>query len=167
MTFAPVNSQSSYLPPETNFPEDPRLFRELLDKRERLTSTILNIKENGQYETEELLTGQQWFNLNTSQVSRQPRYAYRTVVDFGALPTASTKSVPHGINVDSNTIFTRIFATATYPGVQGVPIPYVNVTTPTDGLEIWVDPTNVNIKTTTGNWAPYTICYVVLEYLKG
>jgi hypothetical protein len=86
-------------------------------------------------------------------------------VNFGALPNNTTASVAHGISVTANTVFTRIYACGTNPNTKFVPIPYVNVGTPGDGVELWVDTTNVNIKTTTANWTSYT-AIVVVEYLK-
>lgn len=164
MTFAPINSQSSYLPVEFALPKDGKDFIDFINKRERLTASIVNIKENGNYENNEILSGQQWFA--TSFTPRKNRYTYRTVVDFGPLPNASTGTKPHNISVTQTTIFTKILATATNPSTKFIPLPYVNVTTPTDGVEIWVDATNVNIKTTTANYIAFTTCYVVLEYLK-
>ncbi len=164
MTYAPTNSQSSFLPVEFALPKDGKDFIDFINKRERLTASIVNIKENGNYELNELLSGQQWFAVELNP--RKTRYTYRTVVNFGPLPNASTGSQPHNIQVTETTIFTRIYATATDPNTRFIPIPYVNVTTPTDGVELSVDATNVNITTTTANYIAFTTCYVVLEYIK-
>ena len=164
MTLAPNNSQSSYLPVEFALPKDEKDFIDFINKRERLTASIVNIKENGNYENNEILSGQQWFAVSFNP--RKNRYTFRTVVNFGPLPNAGTSSQPHNIEVTDTTIFTRIYATATSPTVEFIPIPYVNVTTPTDGVEIYVDATNVNIITTTANYVGFTTCYVVLEYIK-
>ena len=166
MTLGPINAQSAYLPIEFEMPDDEELMKELISKRERLTASIVNVKENGQYEAQEILSGQQYFSTDASNVPRRPRYVFRTVVNFGALPNATTASVPHNIAVTSTTIFTRIYATATNPNTAFIPIPFVNVATPTDGIQLNIDPVNVNITTTTANWIAYTTCYVVLEYIK-
>jgi hypothetical protein len=84
MTFGPSNTQSSYLPPEQDFPEDNDIFREILSNRERLTANILNIKENAQYEKNEIITGQQWFSQITTGAIKTT-YTYRLAFDLVAL----------------------------------------------------------------------------------
>lgn len=84
MTFGPANTQTSYLPPEQDFPEDIKLYREILANRERLTATILNIKENAQYEKRELLTAQQWFS-SVQNGAIKTSYTLRLTFDLVAL----------------------------------------------------------------------------------
>lgn len=162
-TYQPSNSIGSSLPIEFLMPESYETARELITRRETLTANILNLKESAQYETRELLSAQQWFSTATGIV--KPRYGYRIVVNFGALPNNATKTVNHGLTIDANTIFTRIYGTATNPNTLFIPIPYINTGTPGDSVELFVDATNVSIKTTTNRTA-FTITYVVLEYLK-
>jgi hypothetical protein len=162
MSYAPINSQSSFLPVEFALPKDESSFIDFICKRERLTADIVNIKENGNYENNEILSGQQYFAINFSP--KKNRYTYRTVVNFGALPNAMNKAVAHGINITNGTIFTRIYATATQPGTSFIPIPYAS-NNANDNIELFVDTTNVNI-TTASDWTAYVTCYVVLEYIK-
>lgn len=61
MTFGPAFSYSSYLPVQFEIPTDPEDQRRFIDARERLTASILNLKTNGNYESRELLTADQWF----------------------------------------------------------------------------------------------------------
>lgn len=165
-TFAPVNSQSAYLPLEFDIPDEWKSANELVAQRHRLISTIVNVKENGQYELNELISGKQYFSTAPGTSPRRPRYVYRTVVNFGPLPSSATTSIAHNIAVTPLTIFTHIYGTATNPNVKFLPLPYINTGTPGDSVELWVDNKNVNIKTTTGNYAAYTTVYVVLEYIK-
>lgn len=65
-TYGPQYSESPYIPPEYEIPKDEKLFRELIEKRERLTATVVNLKENAQYEMVEVSTGQQWFSSPSS-----------------------------------------------------------------------------------------------------
>lgn len=162
----PFDAQQGYLPSDFQLPNDMELAFDLISDRENQTANMVNIREIALYDLFELLTGQLFFSIDEPI---NPRPTYRMVVDFGTLPNATTKSVPHGIDVTADTIFTRIYATSTDLGPAGekVPIPYVNVDTPTDGIEMWIDATNVNIKTTTANWVTFTETYVILEYLKG
>jgi len=92
------------------------------------------------------------------------RQVFRQVVNFGALPNNTTKSVVHGIVVNTNTTLTRLYAAASDPvNFDYVPIPYASVAgTP---IELYMDSTNVNI-TTNADWSSYTITYVIIEYLK-
>jgi hypothetical protein len=85
-------------------------------------------------------------------------------VNFGALPNTSTKSVPHGITVTNTLSWTKIYGSATDQiGLTGIPIPYVDLAG--NDIQIDVDQTNINISTSS-DYSNYTICYVVLEYLK-
>lgn len=165
-TFGPVNTQSSYLPTDFTLPGDWDRCGELIAKRERLTARIINVKENGQYELNEILSGQQYFSTDPLGTPRRPRYVFRTIVNFGALPSTTTKTVAHNIAITPLTIFTHIYGTATNPNTKFIPIPYINTGTPGDSVEIWVDATNVNIKTTSANYIAFTTVYVVLEYIK-
>lgn len=153
-----------------------------------------NTKDTGYYVLEEFLNGQRWFEdpaLNsTTAKSPIPRQVYRKVINFGALPNNTTKSVAHGLTIGSSWTFTRIYGTASDTSANTyVSIPYsvttgsgtgtvnltavtwaassapVTTTTTTDAISIDVDATNVNITTTTDKTA-YTACYVILEYIK-
>jgi hypothetical protein len=147
-------------------------FKELLVRLYQNINSIslaLNIKDTGVYNTSEFVNGQIYFPnpiLNSSTPTTPDfRQVYRLVINFGALPNASTKSVPHGITITPTTTFTRIYATASDPTDNFyIPIPYAS-NTPADCVEIYVDATNVNIidgidKTN------FTVCYVILEYLQ-
>lgn len=132
---------------------------------------VLNIKDTGMYNTSQFVNGQIFFPnpAFNSQTAILPefRQVYRTVVNFGALPNAATKSVPHNITCTINTSFTRIYATATKPTspFEYIPIPYASTTAVADNIELFVDATNVNI-TTAANYSAYTITYVIVEYLQ-
>lgn len=175
MSFAPINTQTAYLPGDFDLPSNVEGIRDFVLKRERLTSSILNVKEIGQYETIELLNAQQWFSTEVPTAPRKTRYAFRKVIDFGTLPNTSTKSVAHGLTLDdgvnpSTWFFTRITATA-YDPTRGaekiISIPYYDIAGAgvSNPINLNGDQTNVNI-TTTSNRTNFTRCYVVLEYLK-
>lgn len=175
MTIAPSNTSSAFLIQNQYFSDDQQQFLQQITKINADIARAVNIRDIASYDTTELMTGQQFF-ASSSQTVVEPlpkRYSFRTTVNFGALPNNSTKSVAHNIQgidpgTNSTFSFTRIYGTATNPttgSFKAVPIPYVNVGTPGDGIEIWVDATNVNIKTTTANWTAFS-AIVVLEYLK-
>ena len=105
-------------------------------------------------------TGQKWF---VDGDATQFDDGLRTVVDFGALPDTTSKSVAHGITVDSNTVFTKISAVASNPGSSYIPLPYVD--TGGNSVELELDGTNVII-TTPSDYTAYTQCYVILEWVQ-
>lgn len=129
----------------------------------------LNIRDAGYYVESEFINGQAWFPnpalSSTTTASPVLRQVFRLVINFGALPNTGTKSVAHGLTITAGYSFTRIYATASDPiGKNYIPIPYAS---PTDAneIEINVDATNVNI-TTGSDRTAFTICYVILEYIK-
>lgn len=147
-------------------------FKELLVRLYQNINNIslaLNLKDTGYYVLQEFVDSQSWFPLPglTSSTSQQPdtRQNYRIVINFGALPAAGTKSVAHNLTIAPQWTFTRIYAVATNPNTRFIPIPYAAVN-PADTLELSVDTTNVNITTGGTDYSAYTICYVILEYLK-
>lgn len=164
MNFLPSNSFSGNLSQFVNFDVSDQDLRLLLQQIYFALAYQINEKDVGSYETIEQLNGQQYFDPANAQ---RKRYVFRIVVNFGALPNTATKSVAHGITVDANTNFTRIYATASdTTALTYIPIPYVDPTTLANGIELDVDATNVNI-TTAANYSAYNVCYVVLEYVKG
>jgi len=129
-----------------------------------------NLKDAGYYDTNEFVNGQQFFpnpNANsTTQTRPDFRSVFRLVINFGALPNAvGTKSVAHGLTVNGNFTFTRIYATANDTvGFSYIPIPYAS-SNAADIIELSVDATNVNI-TVASDKSAYTVTYVVIEYMK-
>jgi len=152
---------------EVTSPEFKELIIRLAQNMNRML-LVLNLKDTGYYTLEEFLNSQAFFpnpalNSTTAQtpVFRQ---AFRKVINFGALPNATTTSVAHNINITSGYSFTRIYGTATNPSTAFIPIPFSSPTL-NQNIKITVDGTNVSI--TTGiDYSAYTICYVVLEYIK-
>lgn len=169
MTFGPANTQSSYLPIEFDIPNDEKLSRELIAKRERLTASVLNVKETAQYEKRELLSGQQWFNTATSQASRQPRYGFRTTVDLIAL---NGGNIPNGVTTNLN-----LTASTIPPAISGAvtPLPSGGSATDTAGVFYFLNEAQIyvrfnpatNIVSVTNNCGnALTQCYFEIEYLK-
>lgn len=166
MTFAPINSEQAFLPTTLILPsleegEEHNLI--LTDFLKKMISAV-NSKDIGQYMNQEVVTGQKFFTPGENGVLRD---SMRKVIDFGALPSSTTKPVPHEIDFTPQTILTRIYATATDPDTNYIPIPYINTTTPGDSVEMFIDAININIRTTTANFVNFTTCYVVLEYIQG
>lgn len=148
-------------------------FKELLIRLYQnlnVMANVLNVKDSGYYFTnQEFVNGQQYFpnpNNNSSTMSAPiPRQVFRVVINFGALPNATTQSVAHGITCNANTTFTRIYGCATNPSTEYIPLPYSSATSVNDNIELYVDTTNVNVKTA-ANYSTYTVTYIIVEYLK-
>lgn len=134
-------------------------------------SIVINTKETGIYDLTEFVTGQVWFpdpalSSQTSQLPRQ-RQVFRKSINFGALPNTGTTNVAHGITFPaSNTYsFIKIYGAATdQTGGSYLPLPYASPTA-ANNIELSVDNTNISI-TTGSDRTAYTICWVVLEYIK-
>ena len=146
-------------------------FKELLVRLYQNINNIsvaLNLKDSGYYITESFVNSQLFFPnpiYNSSTVATPGyRQVFRIVINFGALPNAGTKSVPHNIIVNSQYTFTRIYGTASdTTGFNYIPLPYASASG-TDNIELFVDGTNVTVITTT-NRSNFNVTYIVLEYI--
>jgi|GEM_PF-587709 len=100
-------------------PEDIKTLLVRLRQTINTISLSNNIKDSGYYVLEEFVNGQQFFKdpaLNsTTEKAAAHRQVYRKVINFGALPNDSTKSVAHGLTIDNTWTFTRIYGTASDP----------------------------------------------------
>ena len=151
-------------------------FKELLVRLyQNINSMILalNIKDTGVYIQEEFLVGNIFFPnpALSSTTAQQPIYrnTYRTVVNFGALPNAGTKSLPHNILIvppaAAGYSFVKIYGCATDPiGLTYIPLPFASPIL-NENIKLTVDAVFVNV-TTVMNYSNYTISYIILEYIK-
>lgn len=141
-------------------------FRELLVRLYQNVnniSLVLNIKDTGYYDTKEFVNGQLFFPTPGTK-SQQYRQDYRIVINFGQLPNATTKVVPHNIPINSAYWATRVYGAATdSTNLFWIPLPYADASG--NNIQLLVDSTNVSI-TTTNDCTNFDRCIVVLEYLK-
>ena len=172
MSFAPINSVSSYLPIEFYLPDDEDLAKDFISKRERLTADILNLKENANYELRELLTAQQWFSTVTPPATPRQRYGYRTTVDLVALNGGV--AIPAGV---TNLVLPANATVGIPAAIIGytLPLPSHGSALAADGVSLFLNDPFVYVRFTsatntisiTNNYgANLTQCYFVLEYLK-
>jgi hypothetical protein len=173
MSTSDSSSLINQLPVSVEMPREFEEFREIASLYFKRIVDAVNKKEGSLYYLQELGNFQSFFTAGSPYTFRN---VYRMTVNFGALPNAATKSVAHGIvGIDANApnpssfSFTHIYATAskqTAGAESFVPIPWADSTGGgTNNIQITVDATNVNITTST-DWSAYTVCYVILEYLK-
>jgi hypothetical protein len=127
----------------------------------------LNLKDSAYYALNEFMNGQVLFpNPNMITQTINGRQIFRTVVNFGVLPNASTTSIAHNIDVGYGFSFTRIYGCATNPVSQiYIPLPYVSASSVADNIQLSVNSTDVSI-TTGADQSAYTTTYVILEYVK-
>jgi len=147
------------LPPDIYLPDldEPELFHEVMNERERETGIILNQKENGVYPLVEVLTSQLWFKSDDPQKNRE---GFRTVYETGTLSTGSN-TIAHGL-VNTTFTFTHIDGVIT-DGTSHVPIPNGDGGAG-DSANLLVDSTNIVVNITAGynNFSGH----VTLDYVK-
>jgi len=151
---------------------DPKLKELLVRLYQNVNSMqiVLNTKDTAYYSLQEIINGQLYFPTpgldSTSSLQPQPRQVFRKTIDFGALPGgALVKTVPHNIEVDNGYSITRIYGAATNSTQTSfIPLPFAS---PVLNENIKLEATNTSVVITTGiDRSAYTVCYVVLEYLK-
>src|SRR5208337_2336002 len=146
-------------------------FKELLVRLYQNVNNIanvLNLKDTGYYLQQPFVTGQLYFPniaLNSSTAaSAEFRPVWRYVVVFGQLPNAGSKSVPHGLTINSATTNVGFYAECTdTTGLKYITLPYASASG-IDNIQLDWDATNVTI-TTASDRRNFNICNVVLEYL--
>lgn len=169
-SFSDNQQLESFVPVYDAIPDKWEDARPFIVEQFKRVSNAVNIREIGWFLDEELLSGKAFIpgqeslsDLSTSQVFRQ---VLRKVIDFGALPAAGTKSVPHNITVTNNFTLTFMCAAATDPiGLDSLPIPYIDPLVLANGIGLTMDATNVNI-TVGDDRSAFTRCFVTIEYLQ-
>lgn len=151
--------QSNQLPISLEIPKEPKEMREFLQEQIKRISSVVNTKGGALYIPVEQASFQKYFTSRDSNVFRD---GYRMVVDFGPLPASGDKRVPHNIKFNKNFALTDLYAAATDPvNLSYIIIPYVA----SNPIKIELDAHDVIISVTSDR-SSYTICYVVIEYLK-
>jgi len=160
MTFGPVNAISNSLPIEIQLPKDQNDVNSVFAERHRIIADVVNLKENAQYEENELLTAQRWFTANDNQTKR---YTYRKVLETGVINAGATANIAHGITGIS--LFTKICGCCVTATPDYRPIPYASATAVNQQIEMNVTAANVVI--INGAAAPQiTSGVIILEYIK-
>ena len=162
----------SYVPVYDVIPDKWEEARPFVVEQLKKISQAVNVREIGFFLDEEVLSGKAFIpsttQLANGQTNQQFRQVLRKVIDFGPLPNGviPVKSVPHGINIDSN--FTLIFlngAASNPTTLQYLPLPYATPPTINANILLNMDAMNVNIVTNV-NVSAFTRCFVTIEYLQ-
>jgi hypothetical protein len=155
MTATPEGGTSPFLPTFRNLDVNEEQLKIVLSQFITNTSYAVNIKQNGQYETIELLSSQQFTDTTSAQKKRQ---GFRKI--FYINP--STLTFNH--NITGVQLFTNIYGVVAVSG-GWYPLPLVDTVNVTNQISIQVTSTQVII--TSGATAPViTGGLVVLEYVK-
>ena len=165
MTTSLNQEFEAYLPVYDAIPEEWSLGRQFLVEQLKRISNAVNVREIGWFLDEELLSGKQLFSTANSSTNQQFRSVLRKVIDFGSLPNAGTKSVPHSILFDVNFTLISLWGAATDPvNFIAIQIPFASPTL-NENIKLTMDATNINI-TTAINYSTYTRCLVTAEYVQ-
>lgn len=155
---ANVTNQVAFLRTSRNFPEDLKqltveMNRSYVDIANKVNSRTIGIFTKNVPS----INGEEWF-INSLNQKQQ---GSRKVFVFGSI--AGATNIPHNLNI-TNLTFVRIFGTFT-DGTNWYPLPYVDVVSATNQVNVIVTPTNIVI--TPGGGTPPTISsgVVVIEWL--
>lgn len=159
-----IIQQSPYLRVQRNFPPDNmQALTVEIDRAYCDTATKVNSRTIGIFaQNKPLVTGERWFfdALSAEQTTNaQQQQTLRQIYTFTA-----AGSIPHGITMNGIFQFSKIYGTFT-DGTNSYPLPYVDVVSATNQVNVIVTPTNIVI--TAGGGAPPAITsgFVVLEWL--
>lgn len=160
--IAPFKNRSPYLITSRKFPTDQVQLEPTLNKMYIEVAAAVNARTVGLYNMSQITTGDLYFNDGDPQ---DPHPGFRRVYQLASI-AMGTNTIPLGFTPSSTTRFVDMYGTANRPTVRSVPIPFVNVGAPADGIELRVNwaTSNIEIVTTTGNWTTYS-AIIVLEYI--
>jgi hypothetical protein len=175
--YGPANTKSAYLPTEFQLPTDEKEAQEFVANRERLTASILNVKRNGQFEKQELLSGEQWFTTpsgTTSNQQNRQRYGFLQAFDLiqlaeeqtnqSFIAAGTTTSFVHNIDMTKFTAILRVYGGAITNEPRYLSLPYP-AQTANRTIELYFDSTTITI--TVGNAHSELLqAFCVVEYLK-
>lgn len=151
---------SPFLRTTRDFPEDNQAMRMELIKMYIDMANATNARTVGLFPTNKpAINGEEWFITGQKNQGLRQLYTFKSS-DF----MAGVANIPHGINLANIRGFVRIFGTFTN-GTNWYPLPYVDVLSATNQVNVIVDP--INIVITIGAGAPPTVTsgFVVLEWL--
>lgn len=135
MTIKLVN-QAPFIRTSRQFPTEAQALSVELDRSYLDIAATINDRVIGLFPTVKAAqTGETWFLSKN-----QKQYSFREVYQF----SDGNLTIPHGLNLQSITNFTRIFGSF-YTGSLWVGLPYVDVTSATNQVTVTIDATNINI----------------------
>ena len=155
-----IIQQSPYLRVQRNFPIDNSQALSIeVDRAYCDTAAKVNLRTIGIFPVNKAsVTGERWF-FNTINQTSNNQQTLRQVYTFTA-----AGSIPHGIDTTGIFGFSRIYGVFTN-GTNWYPLPYVDVVSATNQVNVIVTPTNIVIAAGGGTPPAITNGFVVLEWL--
>lgn len=150
---------SPLIPLSRYFPEETQILTKELNKMYLEVAYGVNARDIGVYSSNQEATGQKFFvegQFNGEDVARKCFF-------FSSILNGTT-SQAHGIQLSAQTKFTRIYGSGTNPSTSFIPLPYVNVAAPADGVTLNLTATDVQLITTTANFTSYQ-AFVIVEFI--
>jgi hypothetical protein len=144
-----------YLRTSRSFPEDAQQLTRELEKSYIDIAQNVNHRTIGIFPTNKsIVNGEQWFIKGGKQQGSRQIYTF-----------TAPGNIPHGINISLIYGFTKIYGTFVDAAGIWYPLPYVDVVSATNQVNVIVNATNIVI--TAGAGAPPTIAsgFCVLEWI--
>lgn len=149
-------NQTPYLRTSRNFPKDPQALSVEIDKSYIDIANVVNARTIGVFTVNSpVVNGETWY----LEGGNQKQQALRRVYQF-----TSAGNIPHGLDLTAISGMVKIYGTFTN-GTNWYPLPYVDVVSATNQVNVIVTPTNIVI--TSGAGAPPAIVsgLVILEWI--
>lgn len=129
-----------------------------LDQMYRDVSVGVNTRTIGNYSTTPSLTGNTLYGIESKPIT-----TYRIIVQASSILNGTT-NIAHGVNNLSSVRTLSLIGGASSPSTSSfLPLPFVNVGTPGNGIQIDVNGANIQIITTSGSYTGYS-AWIVWEY---
>lgn len=154
-----VSNPGNFLRTSRNFPSDSQALSVELSKSYVDIASQVNNKINGTFGlNSQVITSESWFLSGES--NRQ--FTLRNVFEF----SDSNLTITHGINLAGVSYFTRIYGTF-FDGTYWWPLPYVDVTSATNQINVSVSATQIIV--TKGGGSPPAVSngLIIIEWLSG
>ena len=155
-----MTTNTTFLPSAKFFPEDIDRLRKELTLSYSDTAAAVNNRDIAIYSTNFQACGQKYFIPNASNANSD---VGRICFDIPSILNGVT-TVAHGQTLRPTSVFTRIYGTGTNPSTLYIPIPYVNVAVPANGIQLSVNATNIILTTTSADYTAFR-AIIVLEYI--
>lgn len=172
-----IEREAIFIPVYDFIPENWEDARRVLVEHLRQISEAVNISEKGYYVDTETFAGKFWTPRARASINDPIEYrnVIRKVVDLGGLNDFSsgtppnTQSVAHGIDFTEESFITALYGAATDPAASdlnaAIPLPFLDVGTLANGIQLDIDGTNINL-TSSADYSAYTSAWVVIEYVE-
>lgn len=154
-TNATIVNQVPFLRTTRNFPQEMQPLAVELNRSYVDIAAKVNARTIGLFPTNKpAITGEAWFyNANEKQQTLRQLYTF-----------TAAGNIAHGINLAQIAGISRIFGTFTN-GTNWYPLPYVDVVSATNQVNVVITPTNIVIAAGGGSPPSITNGFVVVEWL--